>query len=221
MKDVVALDPSNTSLADYVSNFALDNNATQPEINDAIALLQTGSYNFSPTELAQVDTALANINPELPTLYTNAGILTDPDYLTYVTNPDSVTSSTGALESVYGSYNPLAVPGDLVTLFNDSVSTPVDPTLSADLNTLVADFSFPGDPSALAGLLGDSAAATAAGAGAPTGLTADLSTLLAGLGAGVGSEALSQMLTDFSSQFAADFAPQVATDLATLIPSMF
>lgn len=229
LKDVLALDPSNTSLADYVSNFALENNATQPEINDAIALLQTGSYNFSPTELAQVDTALANINPELPALYTNAGILTDPDYLAYVTNPDSVTSSTGALETVYGGDNPFAVPGDLVTLFNDSLSTPVDPTLSADLNTLVTDFSFPGDPSALAALFGDSAAATAAGAADPTGLSADLSsvlggfdpsalstdlsTLLAGLGTGAGPEALTQMLTDFS--------PQLATDLASLIPSMF
>ena len=77
----------------------------------------------------------------------------------------------------------------------------------------MTDFSFPGDPSALAGLFGDSAAATAAGAADPTGLTADLSTLLAGVGTGVGSEALSQLLTDVSPQFAAD--------LATLIPSMF
>ena len=69
---------------DYVNNFAPQNNATRPEMNDAIALLQTGSYNFSPTELAQVDAALANIDPELPALYTNAGILTDPNYLTYL-----------------------------------------------------------------------------------------------------------------------------------------
>ena len=148
-----------------------------------IALLQTGSYNFSPTELAQIDTALGNINPELPALYTNAGILTDPDYLTYLTNPDSRHHQLDRRAGIgeYGGYNPLVVPGDLVTLFNDSVSTPVDPTLSADLNTLVTDFAFPGDPTALAALLGESAAATAAGAADPTGLTADLSTLLAGL----------------------------------------
>ena len=60
----------------------------QPEINDAVALLQTGAYNFSPTELAQVDTALGNINPELPALFTNEGILTDPNYLTYTVGSD-------------------------------------------------------------------------------------------------------------------------------------
>jgi hypothetical protein len=53
LQDVLARDPSNTSLADYVNNFAEQHNVTQPEINDAVALLQTGSYNFSPTELAR------------------------------------------------------------------------------------------------------------------------------------------------------------------------
>ncbi len=106
-------------------------------------------------------------------------------------------------------------------LFQDAGTNPVDPTLSADLNTVVTDFAFPGDPTALASLLGESAASSAGAATDPTGLTADLTTLLAGLGTGVGSEGLSQLLTDFSTQFAADFGPQLATDLATLIPSMF
>ncbi len=223
LKDVLALDPSNTSLATYVGDFAAQNNATIPEINDAVALLQTGSYNFSPTELAQIDTALGNINPELPALYTNEGILTDPNYLAYLadpSNPDLVNSS-GQLVGEYGGYNYLLVGDDLVKLFQDAGTTPVDPTLTADLNTVVTDFAFPGDPAALAALLGESAASSAGAATDPTGLTADLSTLLAGLGTGVGSEGLSQLLTDFSTQFAADFGPQFATDLATLIPSMF
>jgi hypothetical protein len=223
LKDVVALDPSNTSLATYVGDFAAQNNATIPEINDAVALLQTGSYNFSPTELAQIDTALGNINPELPALYTNEGILTDPNYLTYLTNPgaEGITNSSGQLVGEYGGYNYMLVGDDLVKLFQDAGTSPVDPTLSADLNTVVTDFAFPGDPTALASLLGESAASSAGAATDPTGLTADLTTLLAGLGTGVGSEGLSQLLTDFSTQFAADFGPQLATDLATLIPSMF
>jgi hypothetical protein len=225
LKDVLAVDPSNTSLASYVGDFAAQNNATIPEVNDAVALLQTGSYNFSPAELAQVDTALANINPELPALYTNEGILTDPNYLAYLTSTDpsadGLVNSSGQLVGEYGGYNYFLVGDDLVKLFQDAGTTPVDPTLSADLNTLVTDFSFPGDPTALATMFGESAASSTAAATDPSGLTVDLSTLLAGLGTGVGSEGLSQLLTDFSTQFAADFGPQLATDLSTLIPSMF
>ncbi|WP_156751171.1 hypothetical protein [Mycobacterium sp. 1245111.1] len=239
LKDVLALDPSNTSLASYVGDFADQNNATIPQINDAIALLQTGSYNFSPTELAQVDTALGNINPELPALYTNMGILTDPNYLAYLsdpTNPDLLNSS-GQLVGEYGGYNYMLVGDDLVKFIQDSFTGHVDPTLSTDLQTLFTDFTFPGDPSALASLLGEGAASTAAGAADPTGMTADLSSLLAGfdpsalstdltsllssLGTSVGGEALSQMLTDLSTQFATEFGTQLATDLGTLVPSMF
>jgi hypothetical protein len=63
LQDVLDWDPSNTSLADYVNNFAEQHNATQPEINDAVALLQTGSYDFFPTELAQVDRRSATSTP--------------------------------------------------------------------------------------------------------------------------------------------------------------
>jgi hypothetical protein len=241
LKDVLAWDPNNTSLANYVENFALQNNATQPEINDAIALLQTGSYNFSPEELAQVDQALYNINPELPALYTNEGILTDPNYLSYLadqnpaTNPDIFVN--GQLVGEYGGYNYLLVGDDLMKFFQESFTGHTDPTLATDLQTLATDFTFPGDPAALAAFLaGDPVAASASAADAtgatadlssvlggfdPSALSTDLSTLLASLGTGVGSEGLTQLLTDLSTQFAADFGPQVATDLATSIPGMF
>ena len=239
LQNVLAWDPTNSSLATYVGDFAAQNNATQPEINDAVALLQTGSYNFSPTELAQVDTALGNINPELPALYTNEGILTDPNYLTYLSDPTAagITNSSGQLVGEYGGYNYTLVGEDLVKLFQDSFDGHTDPTLAADLQTLATDFTFPGDPSALAAVLaGDPVAASASATDAtgvtadlssvlggfdPSALSTDLSTLMASLGTGVGSDALTQVLTDFSSQFAADFGPQLATDFATSIPSMF
>jgi hypothetical protein len=215
LQNVLAWDPSNASLASYVGDFAAQNNATQPEINDAVALLQTGSYNFSPAELAQVDTALANINPELPALYTNEGILTDPNYLTYLSDPSdpSLFNSSGQLVGEYGGYNYMLVGDDLVKLFQDSVSSPVDPTLSTDLSTLATDFSFPGDPANLAAILAGDPAAAAAGSTDVTGLSADFSSLLASLGATAGSDALSQSLSDLGTQFAADFA--------SLLPSMF
>jgi hypothetical protein len=223
-------DPSNTVLADWVKDYAtnpaLVNEPTQPEINASIALLQTGSYNFSPTELAQVDHALANINPELPALYTNGGILTDPDYLAYAANPSSATDpSTGLLESVYGGYDPNLVGTDFLTMLQDAGSSPVDPTLSADLNTLLTDFSFAGDPAALQAVLdgGTVAAAAAATPGAavdPSALdptfSTDLSTLLASLGTTVSSDAVSAALAEISAQITADLASFVPQSVLSL-----
>ena len=207
LQSVLAWDPTNSSLSSYVTEFAanMENNATIDETNDAIALLQTGSYNFTPTELAQVDTALGNINPELPALFTNDGIITDPAYEAY--------TGTGALDPVYGGYDPNLVGTDLVTLFQDSLSSPTDPTLSADLSTLANDFAFPGDAANLAALLAGDPVAAAASSTDPTGLSADFSSLLASLGATAGSDALSQSLSDLSTQFAADFA--------NLLPGLF
>ena len=208
VQDIENLDPTNTTIQTWLTDFAADptsvNEPSQSEINAAVALLQTGSYNFSPTELAQVDQALANINPELPALLTNGGILTDPNYLTYLTDPSSVTNpTTGVLESVYGGYDPNLGLADLLTLLQDAGSNPVDPTLLTDLNTVLTDTSFPGDPSALAALFG--AAATD-----PT-LSTDLSTLLASMGTTAGSDLLSQLTAELSAQ--------ITADLATVLPS--
>ena len=212
VQDIENLDPTNTTIQTWLTDYAADptsvNEPSQSEINAAVALLQTGSYNFSPTELAQVDHALANINPELPALYTNLGILTDPNYLTYLTDPSSVTGANGVLESVYGGYDPNLGFADLLTLLQDAGSNPVDPTLFTDLNTVLTDFSFGGDPSALAAVFG--AASTAAAATDPT-LSTDLSTLLASMGTTAGSDLLSQLVSELGTQLTAD--------LSTVLPS--
>jgi hypothetical protein len=213
LQDVLAWDPTNTSLATYVSDFASDSDstATQDEVNAAIALLQTGEYNFTPTELAQVDTALGNINPELPALFTNEGILTDPGYEAYDTDVSDGITPPSTLDAVYGGYDPNLVGGDLVTLVDDSLTTPTDPTLSTDLETLATDFTFPGNPSALESLF--SAAATDPSSGSAT----DLSSLLASFGGTTGSDLLSQLSTDLSSALATDFG----TQLPALLTSAF
>jgi hypothetical protein len=219
--DIAKADPSNTTLAnwvtDYNTNPALVNEPTQDQINNSIALLQTGSYNFSPTELAQVDTALGNINPELPALLTNAGILTDPNYLTYVSDP----TTTVPLVGEYGGYNPWLEGADFLKLLQDAGSNPVDPTLSADLNTVLTDLSFPGNPAALATLLGVSAAATPAAAVDPSSLdptsfSADMSALLASLGTTAGADALSQLTAEISAQITADLAAFVPQSLLSM-----
>ena len=217
LKDVLAWDPTNTSLAQYIADFP-DSNATQPEINDVIAMLQTGDYNLTAAELAQVDTALGNINPELPALFTNSGILTDPNYLAYITDPTApgLTDANGLLIGEYGGLNPELDFSDFLTLLQDAGSNPVDPTLSTDLNTVITDLSFPGDPAALAALFGDSAAATAAGATDPTGLSTDLSTLLASLGTTTGSDLLSQLVSELGTQIAADLGTTLPSSLLSV-----
>ena len=218
-------DPSNTTLATWVADYAKDpalvNEPTQDQINNSIALLQTGAYNFSPTELAQVDEALARINPELPFLYTNDGIITDPNYLAYVSDPTTTTGLVGE----FGGYNPNLVGTDLLTLFQDAGTNPVDPTLSADLQLLFTDFAFPGDSAALQAVLdgGTVAAAAAATPGAavdPSALdptfSTDLSALLASLGTTVSSDAVSAALAEISAQITADFASFVPQSVLSL-----
>jgi hypothetical protein len=219
LQDVLAWDPTNTSLATYVSDFASnsESTATQDEVNAAVALLQTGEYNFSPTELAQVDTALGNINPELPALFTNAGILTDPGYEAYDTDVADGVTPPSTLDAVYGGYDPNLVSGDLVTLFDDSLTTPVDPTLSTDLETLATDLSFPGNPAALESLFGAAATDPGAASDATGGLSTDLSNLLASFGGTTGSDLLSQLSTELSSALAAD----LGSSLPSLLTSAF
>jgi hypothetical protein len=224
--DIANADPSNTTLANWVSDYAANpasvNEPTEPEINAAIALLQTGSYNFSPTELAQVDQALANINPELPALYTNAGIITDPDYLTYTTDPSSVTDAAGNIESVYGGYNPWLDGTDFLKLLQDAGTTPVDPTLSADLQTLATDFSFAGNPAALEAVLGGGTVSADTGASAgsavdPTSFSADISALLASFGGTAGADAASAAISELSAQLTADLANIVPQSLLGML----
>jgi hypothetical protein len=110
LNDVLAWNPSDTELANYVAQFP-DSNATADEANTSVALLQTGEYNLTPAELATYDADLSAINPELPYLFTNEGIVTDPAYLAY--------TGSGPLDPTYGGYDPNLVGGDLVTLLTN------------------------------------------------------------------------------------------------------
>jgi hypothetical protein len=127
---VLAWDPSDTTLASYIAQFP-DSNATTDEANTSVALLQTGEYNLTPTELATYDADLAAINPELPYLFTNEGIVTDPAYVAY--------TGTGPLDPTYGGYDPNLVAGDLFTLFTNGET---NYTALSNLDTL----SFLSDP---------------------------------------------------------------------------
>ena len=214
--DIAKADPSNTVLATWVADYAKDptlvNEPTQDQINNSVALLQTGTYNFTPEQLAEVDAALGRINPELPALYTNAGIITDPNYVSYVSDPTTTTPLVGE----YGGYNPWLDGTDFIKVLEAAGTNTVDPTLSQDLTLLFNDFTFPGDPTALQAVLDGGTVAAAATPGAALdpsaldpGFATDLSTLLSGLGGTAGADALSSILAELSAQFSADLAQLV------------
>lgn len=205
------MDPTNTTLQTWLADVAAGtaNEPTQDQINSSIALLQTGIYNLTPTELANVDKVLASVNPELPYAETNAGWYTDPAYLAY--------TGTGPLDPVYGGYNPTLIAGDLGTLFTNNQTNWSELT---NLNV----WWFLADPAT--GM--PPAAATDAGTSAapelpnlfssldPT-FSTDLSNLVAGMGLTAGSDLLGQLASELSAQLAAD----LGTVLPSSIVSMF
>jgi hypothetical protein len=131
LQDILRLDPSNTTLQTYVAGLTtgLDSAATTTEAETSIALLQTGIFNLNATQLANVDADLAKINPELPALFTNAGILTDPGYLAFTTAAENGT--TIPWDPVYGGYDPDLILSDLWNMLVGN-STGTDPAWVTD-----------------------------------------------------------------------------------------
>lgn len=180
---------------DGVSDFP-NNNATPDQIAASIALLQTGMFNLTPAQLDGVIGQLEDINPVLPTLAVNAGFITDPGYLDFVTNPGT------EFAPVYGGWNPALVLPDILQLFgidagSSGIGELVDPAAASggfdaavglDLGALLSGF----DPADVSADL-----ATMLGAFDPTALSADFATLLE------------------------DFTAALAPDLATTLLNLF
>ncbi|HEY1842160.1 MAG TPA: hypothetical protein VGG53_18420 [Mycobacterium sp.] len=212
---ISAADPSNQTLADWVTNYninpALVNEPTSDQVNASIALLQTGIYNLDGSTLADVDKGLAAINPELPFLYTNAGYFTDPAYVAY--------DGSGPLDSAFGGYNPTLVWNDLLTLgtnneWNWNAATP------ELLWFLAAPLTSP-DPYADPAAGGASSAASLAaeslgGSSAVSEFSTDLSALMASFGTTAGADALSAALAEISAQLTAELANFVPQSLLSM-----
>jgi hypothetical protein len=130
-----------------------DNNATPDQIAASIALLQPGIFNVTPEQLDGVIAQLEDINPALPALAVNAGFITDPGYLAFLTDPGT------EFVPVYGGWNPALVLPDILALFgidtgSSGVGELVDPAtaaggldaaMSLDLSALLGGF----DPAAM------------------------------------------------------------------------
>ena len=204
VQDILAWDPSNTTVAQWVADFP-DNNATTVESEDAVALLQTGQYNLTPDQLATYDADLTAINPELPALLTNDGIVTDPNYLAFA------DGTTTTFDPTYGGYDPILVIQDLQTLLTNN-----DWNFSSLDNVNTVGFLL--DPAE-----GDPGLSAAAAVPAATdvssldpSLSSDLSSLLAGLGTTAGADSLSALTAELSAQLTADLAAVVPQSLLGL-----
>jgi hypothetical protein len=209
VQDIANLDPSNTTIPTWLAENAAGtaDMPTQSQVFEAIALLQTGEYNLTPDQLATVDADLASINPELPALYTNAGILTDPGYLAYTEATASTTTgatTTAVFDPVYGGDNLNLVGQDLLTLLTNNAT----------------NFNALSDPGVLAALLAPGVIVTdpgafAAGAVDP-GAATDLSTLMASFGATAGSDVFSQLVAELGAQLTADLGASVPQSLLSM-----
>jgi hypothetical protein len=205
VQDVENWDPSNTTIQEWLNNFP-DSNATLTQAEDSVALLQTGDYNLTPEQLATYDADLAAINPELPYLFTNGGIVTDPNYLAFT------DGATTTFDPVYGGYNPYLDALDLYTLFTNN-----EWNFSSLENINTVGFLLDpaqGDPGLSAATDTSTAASTDLSSALATldpNLSTDLSSLLAGLGTTAGSDLLSQLVSELGTQLTAD--------LSTVLPS--
>jgi hypothetical protein len=238
VQDIENLDPSNTTLQTWLTDYAngTSDNPTPSQVDEAIALLQTGEYNLTPDQLATVDADLASINPELPALYTNAGIVTDPGYLAYTdatANTATGATTTATFAPVYGGSNLLLVPQDLLTLLTNNetnVNALSDPGVLLALLAPGAIVTDPGafsagvaDPSTLGGLSGSSTMLNDAanlsallGLSGASSFSADLSALLASFDPATLSADLSTQLANFTATLSADLATTLP---ATLLSS--
>jgi len=140
VQDINSLTPGgnpliNEWLAGVAGGYA--NVPTQTDITDTVALLDTGAFTFTPAEETSIIDSLTAINPELPNLVINAGLLTDPGYL--AVSPGVVATDPIAQ---YGGLNPTLILPDLQALFggsSTSAAAALDPTaFSADLSALFA-----------------------------------------------------------------------------------
>jgi hypothetical protein len=154
-----------------------DNNATPEQIAAAIALLQTGMFNLTPEQLDSAIAQLDAIHPALPALAVNAGILTDPGYLAFVTDPGT------AFDPVYGGYNPALILPDILQLFGAEAGQ-VDLGQLADPGALTSGFD-----AAMATDLGTLLTALDAAA-----LSAEFGALLENFGAALGPDLATSLL---------------------------
>ncbi len=200
--DMLDASDSNPMIQAWLNADIPNNNATPDQVNAAIALLQTGMFNLTPDQLDGVIGQLEDINPALPALAVNAGFITDPGYLDFVTDPGT------EFDPVYGGYNPALVWPDILQLFgvdtgSSGVGELVDPAAwTADLSALLGGL----DPAETSENLSD-----LLGAFDPAAFSVDWATLLGGFDPAALSTEWASLIEDLTAAFVPDLATSALT----------
>ena len=208
--DMLDPDDSNPMIQAWLNADIPNNNATPEQVNSAIALLQTGMFNLTPEQLDGVITQLGDINPALPALAVNAGFITDPGYLAYVTDPST------EFNPIYGGLNPALVWPDLLQLVgvdtgSSAVGELVDPAAAvggldtawtADLSALFGGV----DPAEMSDSLSD-----VLGAFDPATFSVDWAILLGEFDPAALSTASANLIEDLTATFVPDLATSALT----------
>jgi hypothetical protein len=119
VKDINALDPSNTLVNEYLTAVAngTANIPNQQDVDDTAALLRTGGISFPHDMQVQILDMLGGQDSPLAHLLVNAGVLTDP---AFIPATDADYTSPAPLgddpTSLYGGLNPTLVIPDLEQL---------------------------------------------------------------------------------------------------------
>ena len=252
--DISKLDPSNTTLSQWVTDFntnpALVNEPTQPDIDASVALLQTGEYNLTPTELIDVDTALVPDQSRAAATADQHGDLHRSRLLGlcngrfhHLRRPgvghirpgtvEPLLDATGNLNTAYGGEDFYNVGSDLIKLFENpwgSISAAdwaflADPVSTPDpLNGMQIDGGTNTFGDWLTKLF-DGGVSTAPDPAASTavdsgGMLASMHAELATLLAGMATTAGADA-TGATGGLFADMAGQFSADLATWFPNLF
>jgi hypothetical protein len=151
VQDINSLTPGgNPLINEFLAAVAggYSNIPTQMDIDYTKALLETGTFTLTPETEDSIIASLSEINPGLPNLVVNAGILTDPGYL--AVSPGVVADPPLA---EFGGLDPNLILPDLLQIFGGSAVTTdvsqvldpaaaaaLDPSMSVDLSALLGGF---------------------------------------------------------------------------------
>ena len=128
VQDINSLTPGgNPLINEFLAAVAggYSNIPTATDIAYTQALLDTGAFTFTPADETSIIDSLTAINPELPNLVINAGILTDPGYL--AVSPGVVADLPVA---EFGGLDPNLILPDLLALSGGSTTTDLTSALT-------------------------------------------------------------------------------------------
>jgi hypothetical protein len=221
VQDILALDPNNLLIQEWLNDVAngTANGPTAEQVAISMQDLQAGLFTLNPSTMDQIDSLLADINPVLPSIAADSGLLAPY-------NPQDLSTD---IIQLLGLGPESADVNDLLTNLNLD-ATQLAATLSTEVNESLTDLGltqFAADLSAdLSTVSGDlNTLSTDFTAALSTFLDALPAELAATLPAGTAATMASDLATTLSADIAATTVPDLPStlpiDISSLLLSMF